>query len=442
MATQDGSVVTPQQRQFEQFVSKAIRVQHPICMVKARGARMWDESGREYLDFAGSISSLNVGHCHPRVVRAVQEQAERLIHTTINVTYHQGFLDLAENLCRMVPISGDKRAMLTNSGSEAVEAAVKAARQFTGRSGVITFTGGYHGKTFLALGMTSQTHPYKSGLEPFPPEIHPFPYPDPDHCPFCKDPSTCSHDALTLLEQGFSNVVPSERVAAVVVEPVQGEGGIIVPPADFLPRLREICRSRGILFIVDEIQTGLGRVGKMFAIDYYPGLDPDIVLIGKSLGAGLPISAAVGRAAIMDAPESGSIGSTFSGNPVAAAAALQVLQIVDEENLPERAMEIGAICMERLSRLATQHPRISSVRGLGAMIGIELVRDRKSREPWKEGVQHVLAKAQSRGLILPIAGIWENVVRLLMPLVITPEELDRGLAILEEALVETLSEGD
>ncbi|WP_206831708.1 4-aminobutyrate--2-oxoglutarate transaminase [Alicyclobacillus fructus] len=422
----------------ERFVARGVSNQNPVVIVRAEGSRMWDEDGKEYLDFAGGIGVMNVGHGHPEVVAAVKAQAEKLFHTCVHVALNEPYLALAEALCRIAPVSGDKKAVLLNSGAEAVENAVKIARRYTGRAAVIAFEGGFHGRTMLGMSLTSKVDPYKVGFGPFVPEVYRMPYPNPYRHPFGDGDLT--QQVIGFLRQAFETYVDPKQVAAVIVEPVQGEGGFIVPPADFLPRLRDVCREHGMLLIVDEVQTGFGRTGRMFAAEYTPDLDPDMVVMAKSMGGGLPISAVVGKTEVMDAPQPGGLGGTYGGNPLACAAALKVIEIMERERLPERARYIGEQSMQFLRELQSRHPIIGDVRGLGAMVAMEFVKDRKTKEPYPEAVALISKKCLAQGLITVKAGIYNNVIRLLSPLVISDQELQKGLHILAQAVREAEAE--
>ncbi|MBF8378162.1 4-aminobutyrate--2-oxoglutarate transaminase [Alicyclobacillus mali] len=429
---------TAQLDRRDRFVARGVSNQNPVVMVRAEGARMWDESGNEYIDFAGGIGVMNVGHSHPEVVAAVKEQADKLFHTCVHVALNEPYLALAEALCRIAPISGAKKALLLNSGAEAVENAVKIARSCTGRSAVIAFEGGFHGRTMLGMSLTSKVDPYKLGFGPFVPEVYRMPYPNPYRHPFGAGDLT--EQAISFLRHAFETYVDPNQVAAVIVEPVQGEGGFIVPPANFLPRLQELCREHGILLIVDEVQTGFGRTGRMFATAYAPDVDPDMVVMAKSMGGGLPISAVVGKADVMDAPKPGGLGGTYGGNPLACVAALKVIEIMERDGLPERACEIGRKSMAFLRELQARHPMIGDVRGLGAMVAIELVKDRATKQPYPEAVAKISQRCLSHGLVTVKAGVYNNVIRLLSPLVISDDELQRGLDILAQAIRETEAE--
>lgn len=422
------------------YIAKGVAVQNPICITRAQGAKMWDDKGHEYLDFAGGIGCLNVGSSHPEVVEAVKQQAERYFHTCIHVALNEPYVALAKALCERTPIQGEKKAVLLNSGAEAVENAVKIARSYTGRHAIVAFEYAFHGRTTLGLSLTSKVHPYKAGFGPFVPEVYRLPYAYCYRCQFGKERQSCAMECISAIVRAFDTYVNAHEVACVIVEPVQGEGGFIVPPPEYLPKLREICRKYGILFIVDEVQTGFGRTGKLFSTEHYDQLDPDMIVMAKSMGAGLPISAVVGRAEIMDSTEVGGLGGTYGGNPLAAAAALKVIEIMERDDLPTRAQRIGERCMAYLRQLQAEVRAIGDVRGQGAMVAMEFVKDRDTKEPDAEIVARISQLCLEKGLMTIKAGVWNNVIRLLPPLVISDEELDLGLAHLKEAVCEAAAE--
>jgi 4-aminobutyrate aminotransferase/(S)-3-amino-2-methylpropionate transaminase len=405
----------------------------PAFADHARNGVIVDVDGREFIDFAGGIGVMNVGHSHPKVVEAVQRQAERFAHTSFNVIMYEPYIRLAEKLNQATPGTHAKKTMFVNSGAEAVENGVKIARQFTGRQAVIAFEGAFHGRTFLGMTLTSKTSPYKTGFGPFMPEVYRIPYAYCYRCPVGLTYPACGACCADLLSDAFDQYVEAKAVAAVIVEPVLGEGGFVAPPPEYFQRLKAICEEHGIVFIADEIQTGMGRTGTMFAIEQ-AGVVPDIVLTAKSLGAGYPIAAVTGRAEIMDAPPPGSIGGTYGGNPVACAAGLAVFDIIAEEELAFRAVEIGARVRARFEELKERFPVVGDVRGLGAMMALELVEDRATKKPAAALAKQVRAGAFERGVLSLLAGVGDNVVRLLVPLTIDFETLDRGLDILEASL--------
>ena len=411
-------------------VARPLIVHAPIVAAEARGATITDVDGNTFVDFVGGVGVANVGHNHPRVVEAIVEQSERFLHTDFTVVAYEGYVTLAERLGALVPIAGETRGAFFNAGAEAVENAVKLARLHTGRHGVIAFDGAFHGRTLLALTMTSRTHPYKKGLGPFAPEVYRAPFPS-----SYRGPDAAS--ALASLERMFTTHVPAEDVAAIVFEPQQGEGGFIPAPPEFVSGLRRICDERGIVLVADEVQTGFGRTGRMFAMEHFD-VEVDLLIVAKSIAGGLPLSGVVGRASIMDSPHAGAIGGTFIGNPVALAAAAAVLDVFEEEALVERAGLVGGVIRARMLEWQRRWPRIGDVRGLGAMLAIELVRDPESKTPAPELAGAVVDDALQRGLILWKAGVFGNCIRVLCPLTIADAELGEGLAVWEETLAVVL----
>jgi 4-aminobutyrate aminotransferase/(S)-3-amino-2-methylpropionate transaminase len=420
-------------RRREQAVPRGLSHGTPIYVAKAEDAWMEDVDGNRYIDFAGGIGSINVGHRHEPVVAAVQEQLNRYLHTCVQVTPYESYVRLAERLNQIAPGNFPKKTLFLNSGAEAVENAVKIARAHTGRSGIIAFEDAFHGRTMMGLALTSKTHPYKAGFAPFPGEVYRIPYAYCYRCSYSLKYPSCDLFCARHLEDTFKRVVASEDVAAVIAEPVLGEGGFVAPPLDFFKTLVEICHKHSVLFIADEIQTGFGRTGAMFACDRY-GIEPDLLITAKSLGGGLPISAVTGRAEIMDAPGPGGLGGTFSGNPLSCAAALAVLDIFERENLSERANELGERFQQRARKWQKRWRLIGDVRGLGGMQAMELVRSPETREPASEETKQIVRHCYERGLITLSAGSYGNVIRVLVPLVVTNEQMDEGLDVLESAL--------
>jgi len=410
----------------DRVVAAPLSVTHAVVIAEGRGATVTDVDGNTFIDFTGGVGCLNVGHAHPRVVAAAQEQLERFAHTDFTIVPYEVYVTLAERLLALAPFSGPAKAAFFNAGTEAIENAVKFARAYTGRPAVIAFEGAFHGRTMLALTMTSKTHPYKAGLGPFAPEVYRVPFPNDYRGPD-------SRTALGALERAFVTQVAVEQVAAIAIEPVQGEGGFVVCPRDFMAGLRRICDEHGIVLVVDEVQTGFGRTGRLFAIEHY-GVEPDLIALAKSIAAGLPLSAVLGRAEIMDAPRDSAIGGTYVGNPVAQAAALAVLDVIEEEGLVERASAIGETIRSRMVAWQDRFEAIGDVRGLGAMLALELVRDRETKEPAPELARAVVERAARSGLLLLTAGVHSSCVRVLLPLVISDAELDEGLDVWEQAL--------
>jgi len=407
-------------------VPRGITSAHPVTADRARGSELWDVSGKRYIDFAGGIGVMNVGHAHPRVMKAVEEQLARATHTSFQVVQYESYLRLAQRLCEVAPIGGDKKAIFFSTGAEAIENAVKIARAATGRQAVISFRGGFHGRTLLALSLTGSVHPYKQNFGPYAAEVYqtPFPY---------AYRGWTTEAALADLGNLLESEVSPNRVAAIVIEPVLGEGGFVPAPIDFMRKLRELCDRHGIMLVADEIQTGFGRTGKFFAIQH-SGVEPDLMTVAKSLAAGFPLSAVVGKAGVMDAPDPGGLGGTYGGNPVACAAGLAVMDIMRDEKLPERAARIGSAVEERMQSWAAEHEIIGDVRVVGAMAGMELVRDRGTKEPADKETARILTAAREKGLIVLRCGVHHNVVRTLMPLTIPDDQLEEGLDLLGASL--------
>lgn len=413
----------------------------PIFVKSARGAVVEDVDGNTYVDFAGGLGCLNVGSCAAEVVEAVREQAGEFTHTCFHVAMHEPYIELAERLNALTPGDFPKKTFFANSGAEAVENAVKIARSYTGRPAVIAFEDAFHGRTLLAMTLTSKVKPYKFGFGPFAPEVYRLPYAYCYRCPFGAEYPECEmRCAARVLEDFFKRHVAAASVAAVIVEPILGEGGFIVPPREFLSELQKVCRAHGIMLIADEVQTGMARTGTLFACEQF-GLEPDLLVAAKSLGAGLPISSITGRAEVMDHPSVGGLGGTFGGNPLACRAALAVLDLIERENLCQQAVEKGRKVLERFRLFQQKYQIIGDARGVGAMCALELVRDRRTKEPAKEATELFTRLALQRGLLTITAGTFGNVIRTLMPLVISDEELEYGLDVIEETLEEIEVEG-
>ena len=414
----------------ERVIADPLSIYIPVVIERGQGATLTDVDGNTFIDFTGGVGCLNVGHSHPRVVEAAQEQLERFSHTDFTIVPYETYVRLAERLCELAPIAGGKAAFF-NAGTEAVENAVKFARSHTGRPAVIGFEGGFHGRTLLSLSLTSKTHPYKAGLGPFAPDVYRVPFPNDFRGP---DWET----ALAALERALVTQVAAETVAAIVIEPVQGEGGFVVAPREFMQGVRRICDEHGIVMVVDEVQTGFGRTGKLFAIEHYD-VEPDLITVAKSIAMGLPLSGVIGKAEIMDAPGDSAIGGTYVGNPVAQAAAHAVLDVIEEENLCARATVLGDTMRARMESWKERFPQIGDVRGLGAMLAIELVRDPSTKEPDAETATAVVEEAVGNGLLLLKSGIYSNCIRVLAPLTLSDAELDEALGVWEQALETTLS---
>jgi 4-aminobutyrate aminotransferase/(S)-3-amino-2-methylpropionate transaminase len=414
-----------------QVVADPLSIYIPIVIDHGDGATLTDVDGNTFIDFTGGVGCLNVGHANARVTEAVQEQAARFLHTDFTIVPYEVYVTLAERLVATAPIAGPVKAAFFNAGTEAIENAVKFARAYTKRPAIIAFEGGFHGRTLLSLSLTSKTHPYKAGLGPFAPDIY--------RVPFAQDyrgPS--ASEALAALERALVTQVAAESVAAIVIEPVQGEGGFVVAPQEFLAGVRKVCDDNGIVLVVDEVQTGFGRTGKFWGIEHY-GVEPDLMCLAKSVAAGLPLSGVLGRAEIMDAPGDSAVGGTYVGNPLAQAAALAVLEVFDEDSLVERAGQIGDTIRERMLAWQQRWPAIGDVRGLGAMLAIELVEDPVTKAPASGLATKVAEAAADRGLLLLKSGIYSNCIRVLVPLVISDAQLDEALGVWEDALDSALS---
>jgi 4-aminobutyrate aminotransferase len=401
-----------------------------IYVAKAENSELWDVDGRRFIDFASGIGVVNTGHRHPKVMEAVARQAQAFAHTCFHVAPYESYVRLAERLNALAPGDAPKKTVFLNSGAEAVENAIKIARYFTKRSAVIAFSGGFHGRTLMAMALTGKVMPYKRGFGPFPAEIYHAEFPQPYR-------GISTAQALEDLQRLFHGDVDPKSVAAIIIEPVQGEGGFNVAPFDFLRALRELCDEHGIVLIADEVQSGMGRTGKMFGIEH-SGVVPDLITIAKGIGGGFPLSAVTGRANIMDAPHTGGLGGTYGGNPISIAAGNAVLDVIESEGLCARAARVGQKMRARLDALAEELPRIGEVRGLGAMLAFELVKDPKTKEPDAELTAAILAHAEKRGLVLLSCGTAANVVRLLAPLTIPDAVLDEGLSILAAAVKDAL----
>ncbi len=409
----------------------------PIYVNRAEDAILEDVDGNRYIDFAGGIGCLNVGHRQEPVVSAIREQLDSFLHTCVQVTPYESYVRLAERMNQVTPGKYPKKTLFVNSGAEAVENAVKIARAHTGRSGIIAFEDAFHGRTMMTLALTSKTHPYKAGFAPFPGDVYRIPYAYCYRCSYSLTYPSCKVFCARHLEDTFKRVVASEDVAAVIAEPVLGEGGFVVPPPEFFPTLIEICHKHGVLFIADEVQSGFGRTGKLFASEHY-GIEPDIIVTAKSLGGGLPLAAITGRAEIMDAPGPGGLGGTFAGNPLSCAAALAVLDMFEDKNLLSRANEIGSAFQKRALEWQRRWPMVGDVRGLGGMQAIELVKSAETREPASEETKQIVQHCYKNGLITLSAGSYSNVIRVLVPLVITPDQMNEALDVLESALQASL----
>jgi 4-aminobutyrate aminotransferase / (S)-3-amino-2-methylpropionate transaminase / 5-aminovalerate transaminase len=408
----------------DRYVARGVSIA-PIFAARAHGARLVDSDGREYIDFAGGIGVLNLGHTPDAVVEAIQRQAAELIHACFPVAAYEPYLEVCRMLSELAPGSHEKKAVLINSGAEAVENAVKIARYHTGRQAVITFDRGFHGRTLLAMSLTSKLV-YKRGMGPFAPEIYRAPAPYPYR-------GISTEDALDALDWMFKATVDPASVACIILEPIQGEGGFTVMPADFIQGLKARCEEHGILYIDDEVQAGMGRTGTLWGIEH-SGVVPDLVTVGKSLASGMPLAGVIGSTEIMDSVHPGGLGSTYGGNPVACAAAVESLKAISDPRFLARAVEVGERIHVRLNEMAARHPAIGEVRGIGPMAAIELVKDRETREPGAEIAGAAVAAALDRGLIILKTGILDNVIRILVPIAAPDEDIDAGLDRLEESL--------
>jgi 4-aminobutyrate aminotransferase len=419
------SLNTEWQSRKEQATARGVGVLTQVYAARAENAEIWDVEGKRYIDFAGGIGVLNTGHRHPKVVAAVVAQLGRFTHTCFQVMPYSGYVELAEQLNQLTPGRFAKKTSFFSTGAEAIENAVKIARVATRRSGIVAFSGAFHGRTMMAMALTGKVAPYKAGFGPFPAEIYHAPFPIALHGVSVKE-------SVAAIDRLFKADIDPQRVAAVIIEPVQGEGGFYVAPPEFVRRLRELCDEHGMLLIVDEIQTGFARTGKLFALEHY-GVDPDIIVTAKSLAGGYPLSAVTGKAEVMDAAAPGGLGGTYAGNPLAIAAALAVIEVIHDEGLVERANRLGGEIKSILGRLQQTQPQIAEVRGLGAMIGIEFI-DPKSGEPDAAFTRQVQANALEGGLLLLTCGVHFNVIRFLMPLTIPDSVFGEGLQILERAI--------
>ncbi|MBS7350122.1 MAG: 4-aminobutyrate--2-oxoglutarate transaminase [Comamonas sp.] len=404
---------------------------HNVFIERAKNSEIWDVEGRRHIDFAGGIAVLNTGHNHPTITAAVQAQVERFSHTCFQVVAYESYVELAEKLNAKAPGNAPKKTMLLSTGAEAVENAVKIARAFTGRPGIIAFTGAFHGRTNLTMGLTGKVAPYKTGFGPFTGELFHARFPNALH-------GVSVQDALDSVQQLLKHDIDPARTAAFILEPVQGEGGFVPAPQEFIAGLKAIADEHGILIIADEVQTGAGRTGTWYASEQWPAA-PDLITTAKSLAGGYPLAAVTGRADIMDAPIVGGLGGTYAGNPVAVAAALAVIQVFEDEKLLDRAQHIGQRMRSHLEALAQQHKAIVEVRGPGAMVAFEICKDGNPQQPDAEATKRICAEAAKRGLILLSCGTYGNAVRLLMPLTIEDSVLDEGLAIISDSVAAALA---
>ena len=416
------------QKRRDAAFARGLGNQLSVYVERARNAELWDVEGRRYVDFAGGIAVLNTGHLHPKVQAAVARQLDAFSHTCLMITPYESAVALAERLNRLAPGPTPKKSIFVTTGAEAVENCIKIARAHTGRAGVIAFGGGFHGRTFMAMALTGKVAPYKAGFGPFPAEVYHAPFPIPYH-------GVSVEQSLAALEHIFKYDIEPARVAAIIIEPVMGEGGFYAAPPEFLRALRKLCDQHGIVLVIDEIQTGFARTGRLFAIEH-AGIEPDLMTMAKSLAGGFPLAAVVGKAAIIDAPGPGGLGGTYAGSPIACAAALAVLEVIEEEQLCQRAVAIGDAMTGRLRELARELPCVGDVRGLGAMVAIELVKNRDPHSPDPDLTKALTKRAAEKGLVLLSCGLYGNVIRFLVPLTASDAIVREGLDIVAESLRE------
>ena len=413
-------------------LSKGMSTMLPVYVERGQNAELWDADGRRYIDFAGGIAVLNSGHMHPHVKAAVIKQLDAgFTHTCLMITPYRVAVELAEKLNALAPGPTPKKTMLVTTGAEAVENAIKIARAHTGRAGVIAFGGGFHGRTYMAMALTGKVTPYKVGFGPFPGDVYHAPFPVPYH-------GVTTEHCLEAIEHIFKYAIEPSRVAAIIIEPVLGEGGFYAAPPEFMKALRALCDKHGIVFVADEIQTGFARTGRMFAMEHY-GIEPDLMTTAKSLAGGFPLAAVVGKANIMDAPMTGGLGGTYAGSPVSCAAALAVLEVMEKEKLPARAVQVGDLITQRLRKLQSQLTCVGEVRGLGAMVAMELVRNRDPHAPDADLTKALVQRAAANGLVLLSCGLYSNVIRILVPLTASDALINEGLDIVEKSLRELLA---
>ncbi|SNS98563.1 4-aminobutyrate aminotransferase apoenzyme [Anaerovirgula multivorans] len=420
----------------QQYVAKGVGNITPVVAKTAKGALIEDLDGNVFLDFAVGIGMQNIGHGHDAVIKAVQEQVESLVHPCFHVTMYEGYIKLAEELAKKAPGTGEKKAMLANSGAEAVENAIKIARKYTGKPGIISLECAFHGRTYMAMTLTSKVKPYKNGFGPYASETYKIPSAYCYRCPY-GGAENCNMGCLEKVKNLLKGELSPENIAALIVEPIQGEGGFIPQPSAFLKGLEKICKENNIVFIVDEIQSGFARAGTLFASEGC-GLDPDLMTLSKSLGGGIPISAVVGKTEIMDAPAAGEIGGTYGGSPLGCEAALAVLKVIETENILAKAESIGKQLKKRLQSMQDRFEVIGDVRGVGAMYAIEFVKNKKTKEPYPEIIKRITEYALQKGVIFINAGIYSNVLRFLPPLVMTEEQVEDGMNVLEKAIERSL----
>ena len=418
----------------DRWISKGLSLLHPITIEKGENEFLYDVTGKKYLDFTSGIGVTNLGHNHPEVVRAAKEQLEKLWHTCFMITSYPSYVELAERLAKITPGNFEKQVVLANSGAEAVENAIKIARQRSGRPYIISFENSFHGRTYLTMSVTGKYKPYKIDFEPFNPGIEIVPFPYCYRCPFKQEYSKCGLACLDYMKKFFFYTrAPAHKIAAFIIEPIQGEGGFIPAPFDYLKELKKLAEDNGIITIIDEIQTGFGRTGKMFAIEH-ASIEPDLITVGKAIANGLPLSGVIGKRDIMEHIAAGSIGGTYGGNPVACAAAIKVIDIILKGNILERVARLGRKMKKRLLEMQEKYDIIGDVRGLGMMLAIELVKDRKTKKPAAEETKKIITMAREKGVLLLKAGLYANVIRFHPPLTISEEQLYKGLDVVEECI--------
>lgn len=423
------------QKMREEYIPKGISNANASIAAHATGATVTDLDGKEWIDFAGAIGTLNVGHSHPKVTEAVKSQVDKFLHPGFNVVMYESYIRLAEKLCKIIPGDFEKQALFSNSGAEAIENAVKVSRKYTGRQAVVSFERGFHGRTNLTMGLTSKVKPYKYEFGPFASELYKAPYPDLANKPEQMTENEYVDFMIEEFDKVFVSHVDPQTVACVILEPVQGEGGFIIPPQKFVKYVSDFCTENGIVFVADEIQTGFGRTGSMFAVEQFDVV-PDLITVSKSLAAGLPLSAVVGKKEILNTAGPGELGGTYAGNPVACAASLAVIEIIEEENLLDKSERIGEKIEDQLKKFRGKHSFIGDIRRMGAMVAMEVVDPENDNKPDKQKVSRIAQFAHNNGLLLLTAGMNGNVIRFLTPLVITDEELESGFRVLEEGLAQ------
>lgn len=409
-------------------VPRGVTTAYPVFAEKAKNAEIWDIEGKRFIDFGGGIGVQNTGHCHPKVLAAIHKQVDQVLHTAFQIMPYEPYIVLAEKLNAKAPIEGGAKTILFSSGAEALENAVKIARAATGRPGIISFLGGFHGRTMMALALTGKVVPYKKGFGPFASDVYHIPFPMEYH-------GVTEDDSIKALNNLFKADIDPSRVAAIAIEPVQGEGGFYIASPSFLKKLRSICDEHGILLIADEVQSGFARTGKLFAIEH-SGIKPDLITTAKSLAAGMPLSAVIGKTSIMDAVEPGGLGGTYAGNPVACAAGIAVVDLIEEEGILEKSVKLGKLLVSELNEIKKTYPHIGEIRGLGAMVAFELVENGDANKPSADLAKKLTAKALEHGLVLLSCGVYGNVIRILVPITVEESIVKEGLSIITKSLKE------